>query len=270
MARSERQADGTRGSVGIMTRSGTRSRPQQAPDAAAAAPGPRRGRQAGPVPPQRPTTDQQAGPVQRPDGSARTASQRDQRIPPQAAAAQRRGAPQAAAAPARPGKRLRAGAPWRVPPADPATGPQQARSTGPQPIVPQAEQAQVAKAGQPFPLRQRAAAMPAGSHRMPFVLLLCGLLGGALVSALVISTTLAEGSFQITKLQNSTSTLAKQRQALEEDVAQAQSAQTINQRASELGMRRPGELWFVNLKTGKTTNDGPTWIGAVNAPGYAP
>ena len=112
--------------------------------------------------------------------------------------------------------------------------------------------------------------MPVGSHRMPFVLLLCGLLGGALVSALVISTTLAEGSFQITKLQNSTSTLAKQRQALEEDVAQAQSAQTINQRASELGMRLPGELWFVNLKTGKTTNDGPTWIGAVNAPGYAP
>jgi cell division protein FtsB len=105
---------------------------------------------------------------------------------------------------------------------------------------------------------------------MPFVLLLCGLLGGALVSALVISTTLAEGSFQINKLQDSTSALARQRQALEEKVAQAQSAQTIEQRASELGMRRVGELWFVNLQTGKTTNDGPTWTGAANAPGYAP
>ena len=105
---------------------------------------------------------------------------------------------------------------------------------------------------------------------MPFVLLLCGLLGGALVSALVISTTLAEGSFQITKLQESTSALAKQSQTLEEQVAQDQSAQVIEERAAQLGMRRPGELLFLDLKTGKTTNDGPTWSGAVNAPGYAP
>ena len=36
---------------------------------------------------------------------------------------------------------------------------------------------------------------------MPFLLLVCGLLGGALVSALVISTTLDAGSFKITQLQ---------------------------------------------------------------------
>ena len=105
---------------------------------------------------------------------------------------------------------------------------------------------------------------------MPFVLLLCGLLGGALVSALVISTTLAEGSFKISKLQDSTSALARQRQALEEQVAQAQSAQVIEAAGRQLGMRRAGELRFVNLKTGKVTDDGPTWAGAVNAPGYAP
>jgi hypothetical protein len=105
---------------------------------------------------------------------------------------------------------------------------------------------------------------------MPFVLLLCGLLGGALISALVISTTLAEGSFRISKLRDATSALARQRQALEDQVAQAQSAQVIEQRASQLGMRRTGELWFVNLKTGQTTNDGPTWSGAADAPGYAP
>ena len=34
MARSERQEDGTRGGVGTMTRSGTRSRPQQVPEGA--------------------------------------------------------------------------------------------------------------------------------------------------------------------------------------------------------------------------------------------
>jgi hypothetical protein len=105
---------------------------------------------------------------------------------------------------------------------------------------------------------------------MPFVLLLCGLLGGALVCALVISTTLEEGSFQINRLQDSTSSLARQRQTLAEQVAQAQSAPVIEQRASRLGMRRPSELLFVNLKSGKTANDGPTWTGALNAPGYAP
>ena len=255
MARSERQGDGTRGGVGTMTRSGTRSRPQQAPEGA---PDPRRGREPRPVPPQRPVTGQRAPLAPRQaEAGARTAGRRDQRAAPQDASTQRRGVPQAAAAPARPGTRPRTGAPWRVPPGR-VTGPEPARTTGPQPAVPQARPAQAARA------------TLAGSHRMPFVLLLCGLLGGALVSALVISTTLAEGSFQINKLQNSTSSLARQRQTLQEQVAQAQSAQVIEQRASQLGMRRPGELKFVDLFTGKTTNDGPTWIGAVNAPGYAP
>jgi hypothetical protein len=251
MARSERQEDGTRGGVGTMNRLGTRSRPQQAPEGA---PDPRRGRQPRPVPPQRPVTGQRAPLVER----QAEAGARTQRVPAQAAGTRRRGAPEAVAAPARPGARPRTGAPWRVPPAERGTGPEQVRPTGPQPAVTQARPARAA------------GATLAGSHRMPFVLLLCGLLGGALVSALVISTTLAEGSFQINKLQDSTSALARQRQTLEEQVAQAQSAQVIEQRASQLGMRRPGELLFINLKTGKTTNDGPTWIGAVHAPGYAP
>ena len=251
MARSERQEDGTRGGVGTMTRLGTRSRPQQVPEGA---PDPRRGRQPRPVPPQRPATGRRAPLAERQE----QAGARPQRVTAQAAGTRRRGAPEAVAAPARPGARPRTGAPWRVPPAERGAGPEQVAATGPQQAVTQARPARAA------------GATLAGSHRMPFVLLLCGLLGGALVSALVISTTLAEGSFQINKLQDSTSALARQRQTLEEQVAQAQSAPVIAQRASQLGMRRPGELLFINLKTGKTTNDGPTWIGAVNAPGYAP
>jgi hypothetical protein len=109
-----------------------------------------------------------------------------------------------------------------------------------------------------------------GSHRTPFVMLLCGLLGGALVSALVISTTLAEGSFEISKLQNSTSQLAKQQQTLQEQVAQAQSPQEIAQRATQLGMQRPNELLYLDLKTGKTTTTGPAASGTADAPGYLP
>lgn len=270
MARSERQESGIRG-VGTMTRSGARPRPQQPREGVPAAPDPRRGRQPQPVPPQRPVTDQRAGMLQRPDG-ARTDGRRGrgvppQAVPPQAVPAKGRGA-QPTAAPARPGTRLRA-ASWKVPAAR-AAAPQPSRTTGPQPAVPQAKPVQKTQPAQQAQRAQAARAAITGSHRMPFVLLLCGLLGGALVSALVISTTLAEGSFRINKLQDSTSSLARQRQTLEDQVARAQSAPVIAQRASQLGMRRPGELQFVNLKTGKVTNTGPTWSGAAAAPGYAP
>ena len=108
-----------------------------------------------------------------------------------------------------------------------------------------------------------------GARRMPFVLLLCVLLGGALISALVISTTLAEGSFQISKLQQSNQELARQRQILEQNVAAAQSAQVIQARALQLGMRPAGELRFLNLKTGTVQTDaGSGAVAAVNVPGF--
>src|SRR5436853_6128309 len=66
------------------------------------------------------------------------------------------------------------------------------------------------------PPRTRPAPRPAGPRarsrapRMPFILLLVGLLGGALVSLLVISTTLAQGSFRVTSLQEQNAQLAPQ------------------------------------------------------------
>jgi cell division protein FtsB len=117
---------------------------------------------------------------------------------------------------------------------------------------------------------QRAAARRT-THRMPFFLLLCGLLGGALVSVLVISTTLAAGSFEITRLQQSNDALARQRQQLQEQVAAAQSAQVIEQRAYQLGMRPVGVLRFINLKTGKIATDaGSGAVPASQVPGYTP
>ena len=105
----------------------------------------------------------------------------------------------------------------------------------------------------------------------PFFLLLCALLGGALVCVLVITTTLAAGSFEITKLQQSNDALARQRQILQEQVAAAQSAQVIENRALQLGMRPVGELRFLNLKTGKVQTDaGSGAVAAINVPGYTP
>jgi hypothetical protein len=174
---------------------------------------------------------------------------------------------------ARPGVRQR---PATVPRPAPEQGQRPAGRTqaGPNvqavPNVQARPNVQVAPSARPAP---RPAATPAaarlGTHRLPFVLLLCGLLGGALISALVISTTLAEGAFEIANLQNSTTAQAKQLQSLQEEVAQAQSAQQIATRAAKLGMVGVGELRFVDLKTGKTATDAnPGWVGTI--PGYYP
>jgi hypothetical protein len=154
--------------------------------------------------------------------------------------------------------------------ARPRVRPRPAAAPRPAPTAQAAPNVQAAPSPRPAP---RPAAAPgaarAGTHRLPFVLLLCGLLGGALVSALVISTTLAEGAFEITNLQNSTTAQAKQLQSLQEEVAQAQSAQQIATRAAKLGMVGVGELRFVDLKTGKIATDAnPGWVGSI--PGYYP
>jgi hypothetical protein len=107
--------------------------------------------------------------------------------------------------------------------------------------------------------------------RAPFILLLVGLLGGALISLLVISTTLAEGSYQITNLQQQNASLAKQEQLLSQQVAQASSPAQIAQEAEAFGMRPNPNLQFINLKSGKIVTGHPSQADSeINVPGYAP
>ena len=107
--------------------------------------------------------------------------------------------------------------------------------------------------------------------RAPFILLLVGLLGGALVSLLVISTTLAEGSYRITNLQQQNANLAKQEQLLTQQVAQSSSPTQIAQEAEQLGMRPNPQLQFINLKTGKVVSGHPSRADSeISVPGYTP
>ena len=108
-------------------------------------------------------------------------------------------------------------------------------------------------------------------RRMPFLLLIVGMLCGALVSLLVISTTLAAGSFRITSLQQHDQALAKQQQQLQQQVAQDQAPSVIAQRAEQLGMRPVTQLEFLNVKTGKISSDAATGADAqIQVPGYTP
>jgi hypothetical protein len=241
--------EATRGSTGTISRRpakpapGARVRPEPVPvPVPAAEPAERRARQRNPQP-----RDSEVLPQPR---NARPAPPRNARpVPPMA--------PKPPAAPAR----QRTAAKQRT-----ASSPRTAPS--PQPVPPQAAPSAPSAPSQPVRPVARAAR---SRHRMPFVLMLCGLLTGALVSALVISTTLAEGSFQITGLQKATNALARQEQALKEQVAQAQSAQVIENRALKLGLQPQGVLRFIDLKTGKISNDrGSAADRAIHVPGYTP
>ena len=128
MARSERREDGTRGGLGTMQPGRARERARrQAPDR----PGrPRRNRAAGVRPGRSPPPaargDQQAG-----QAAARRARPAETACPgarPRPRSRRAAGGPRRAGSrrPARPGARPRTGAPWRVAPAERATGPQPA------------------------------------------------------------------------------------------------------------------------------------------------
>ena len=125
--------------------------------------------------------------------------------------------------------------------------------------------------------RTRPAPRPAGPRarsrapRMPFILLLVGLLGGALVSLLVISTTLAQGSFRVTSLQEQNAELARQAQTLTNQVAQAGNPAVIAKEARQLGMRPNPHLGFIDVKSGKIVVGKPSRAeAAINVPGYTP
>jgi hypothetical protein len=91
----------------------------------------------------------------------------------------------------------------------------------------------------------------AAPPRTPFALLLVGLLGGALVSLLVLNTVLAQDAFTLTELQRNNQQLTQQRQALQEEIAKEESPTRLGARAKSLGMREPHQPAFVDPRTGR-------------------
>lgn len=81
----------------------------------------------------------------------------------------------------------------------------------------------------------------AKAPRTPFVLLIVGLLSGALVSLLLLNTVLAEDAFRLNDLQRTNTQLQQREQSLQVDVKKAESPTELAKRARALGMR-PGPM----------------------------
>jgi hypothetical protein len=102
------------------------------------------------------------------------------------------------------------------------------------------------------PARTPAAAPP----KAPFVLLVVGLLGGALVSLLLLNTVLAQDAFTLSELQRGNQRLNERRQALQEDIARESSPQVLHAKARGLGMRDSDRPAFIDPRTGRVTEGG--------------
>jgi cell division protein FtsB len=115
----------------------------------------------------------------------------------------------------------------------------------PRTAEPQAQRAQVQQA------RPAGAGSAGHAHRTSFVILLLGLLGGGMVCLLVVNTTLAANSIQISNLQQQNANVSEQVQELQQQVATARSAGAIEHEARRLGMRPDPHLVFLNLHSKK-------------------
>lgn len=172
------------------------------------------------------------------------------------------------AAPARPARRRQAGAGSAAPPRARRSGEPGTR-TRRRPLGP---------AARPWPPGAGQPRRPAGQPDQPgpqsrtrFVFLVIGLLGGGLISLLVINTILATGALQITELQKANVQIAQRSQVLQAQIATEQTPAGLYQRARRLGMVEPPLTHFLELKKGRIVSQPSHVPGVVyNPPGYTP
>ncbi|MFJ6936080.1 septum formation initiator family protein [Streptomyces sp. NPDC101132] len=84
-----------------------------------------------------------------------------------------------------------------------------------------------------------------GAARTPFVLLVVALLGGGLITLLLLNSALNQGSFQLSKLKRDTTALTDEQQALQRDVDAYSAPDALERRARRLGMVPGGSPVFL-------------------------
>jgi hypothetical protein len=206
-------------------------------------------------------TQEQGAPAEAGRAAQRPGQQQPsrRRVPPQFAAA-----PPAGRAPGKAADPAAAAAQGALRPARtvarPAQAPAAPRRLAPQPAQAPSGTPPASGAAAARPARGRAAGSRA-SQKMPFLLLVCGLLGGAMASALGISTALDRGSFRIAELQQQDSQLTRNSLELQDQVGRARSSTVIEQQAYDLGMRPVGLIRELNLTSGQIETGGGNAAG---------
>lgn len=87
--------------------------------------------------------------------------------------------------------------------------------------------------------------------KAPFALLIVGLLGGALVSLVLLNTVLAQQAFTSSELQRDNQRLGEREQALRQEIARESSPEVLHAKARALGMRDAGSPAYIDPHTGR-------------------
>ncbi|MEU0489661.1 hypothetical protein ABZ249_10555 [Nocardiopsis sp. NPDC006139] len=123
------------------------------------------------------------------------------------------------------------------------------RRTAARPAAPPAERA---------PARGPAAAARARAPRIPFVLLILCLLGGALVSLLLLRGVIAQEAFAISSLQTQNRELSYEEQSLRGSVAHLETSERIAEEAEGMGMEQGDAPRFLDPGSGEVTGNAAT------------
>ncbi|MET9360970.1 hypothetical protein ABZX93_08665 [Streptomyces sp. NPDC006632] len=86
---------------------------------------------------------------------------------------------------------------------------------------------------------------PNSAARTPFVLLVVALLGGGLITLLVLNSALNAGSFKLSEYRRQTTELTDEQQALQRDVDDLSAPDALSRRAGDLGMVPGGNPVFL-------------------------
>ena len=103
------------------------------------------------------------------------------------------------------------------------------------------------------PGRGRAASARSRAPRIPFVLLILGLLGGALVGLLLLRGVIAQEAYVISSLQAQNRELSYEEQSLRGSVARLETSDRIAREAEAMGMEQGDAPLFLDPDSGEVT-----------------
>ncbi|CAL9402956.1 hypothetical protein SUDANB121_01510 [Nocardiopsis dassonvillei] len=121
------------------------------------------------------------------------------------------------------------------------------------PPAPRRSAARSAAGAERAPARRPAAATRSRAPRIPFVLLVLCLLGGALVSLLLLRGVIAQEAFAISSLQSQNRELSYEEQRLRGSVAHLETSERIAEEAEGMGMEQGDAPLFLDPGRGEVS-----------------
>ncbi|WP_183512185.1 hypothetical protein [Paeniglutamicibacter cryotolerans] len=90
-------------------------------------------------------------------------------------------------------------------------------------------------------------------RRVPFMLLIAGIMLAAVIGMLVLNISMANGQYSVVGFKGQERSLSQENEALRQEVNFLQAPQNVAKKAAKLGMVEPGVPAAIDLATGKVT-----------------